>query len=70
MEVRRNEMEQEKIRFIKSEGCRGEHVRKKRHEDIHLLSVNLFSEMFFGSRTVNWVIVADCQRSGVFIPFI
>lgn len=43
---------------------------KKRHEDIHLLSVNLFLEMFFGSRTVNWVIVADCQRSGVFIPFI
>lgn len=61
-------MEQEEIRLINSEKC-WEQERERQQKDIHLLSY-LFSELFFGLRTVNWVIMADCHGSGVLIPFI
>lgn len=44
--------------LIIGEKRKGEQEQER--ADIHLLSVNLFSEMFFGLRIVNWVIMADC----------
>lgn len=74
IEVRSRETEQEEI-GVESNGRttvrNGEEGKNERqHRDINLLSVNLFSEMFFGLRAVNWVIMADCQCSSLFIPFI